>query len=354
MTLVTLPAPIAWPDILAPLGQPTLATAITLDAAGEYIAGIFCAAEAMTISHVSFRTGTVTVSGTAEVIVSIEGVAAATGLPDGAATYGGSASAATTVTSNANPIIALGGAATVAKGQIFAVKIAYSSGTSIIVQQINNTSVYRSLPYQVLNTGTPTKFTISTSAMTIAVGSSATAFYYLQGTLPLSASAAGAFNNTNSAKRGLRFVIPMNCRAVGLRNYQNTSVGDFNAVLYNDAGTELSSSSTAFEGDVNSASNNGSGDYYFDNSVTLTGGTAYRIAIEPSSATTANVWTLTLPSADFFGATPARATAVYTSFATATWTDSTTQLPVMDLLIDQVDDGTGSGSGGGGQRVISG
>jgi hypothetical protein len=342
MTLVSLPGPIAWPGICQPVGQPTLSTSATLDAAGEYVSYVFSAREDMTISHVGFRAGTATGSPTIE--VRIETVDAS-GLPSGTLWATNTNGTTGTITSNTDVLQALTASASITKGQVFCVMMKYASGTSQIIQHTNNCVVGSpsSLPYQVINTGTPTKSTLSAQSANIALGSSSTTFYYVPGAMPISASAAGTFNNTNSAKRGLRFVIPMNCRAVGLRNFQNTSVGDFNAVLYNDAGTELSSSSTAYDGDHNSAANNGVGYYYFDNPVTLTAGTAYRIAIEPSSATNANVWTLTLPSSNYFTATPARSTAVYASFATATWTDSTTQLPVMDLLIDQVDDGSGSG-----------
>ena len=348
MTLVSLPSPILWPGVLGGIsGGPSLGTTITMDAAGEYAAYAFVAREDMTVSHVSFRAGTVTTSGAAEVIVSIEGLDATTGLPDGAATFGGSASAATAVSSNSNPIIALGGSATITKGQTFCVKIAYSSGTSIIVQHLASIPPYISqsaLPYQILNTGTPTKAITAVTTL-IALGSSSTTFYQVPGTFPLSAYATGAFNNTNSAKRGMLFTPPMDCRIIGVRWFNGGATGDFNAIVFDNGGTpaELSSSSTAFDGNKNSENFTGVMTVYFDNTVTLAAGTAYRVVIEPSSATNVNVSTFTLPSADFFSASPAKSTAVYTSFATATWTDSTTQLPLMDILIDQVDDGTGSG-----------
>jgi hypothetical protein len=83
---------------------------------------------------------------------------------------------------------------------------------------------------------------------------------------------------------------------------------------------------------------------YFDNTVSLSAGTTYRIAIEPSSATNVNVSTQTLATVDYRGGTPAKLTAHYTTFATATWDDTNTSvLPLMDLIIDQVDDGAGTG-----------
>lgn len=355
MTLVSLPSPIYWPGLTGHSpGGGSIANTATVDAAGEYVAYAFSAREDMVVSHVGFRAGTATGSPTCT--VSIEG-ADATGLPDGAATFGGSAGTTATISSNTWVLTALGGAATIPKGSIFFVKIAYASGTSQVIQHLGTwvLPIVSALPYRVINTGTPTKSVLSDNTPMVALGSSSTAFYQIPGAIPLNAVTAGGFNNTNSAKRGLRFVPPMNCRAVGIRWYNTNSTGNYNIVLFNDAGTELSSSSTAVDGDHNAAGTFGHISAFFDNTVTLTAGTAYRIAVEPSSATNVNVSTMTLPSSDYFSATPAGGTAVYATFDTATWTDSTTQLPVMDLIIDQVDDGAGSGGGGGGgQRVISG
>ena len=176
--------------------------------------------------------------------------------------------------------------------------------------------------------------------------------------MPVTAFTNGTFNNTNSARRGLRFVPVIDCRAVGIRWYKSTGAGDYNAVLTDDSGTELSSSSTAYDGDIGfQNASSGSAHVYFDNAVTLAAGTAYRISIEPTSATNANVSVVTLPSSDYFSATPcvAPSSAQYFTFVSGPrFTDSTTHIPLMDVIIDQVDDGTGSGASGGGQRVISG
>lgn len=354
MTLVTLPSPIGYPGIAYSLPtSASLSTVATLDAAGEYVSHIFSAREDMTISHVGFRAGTATGSPTVE--VRIETVDTA-GLPSGTLWAVNTNGTTGTITSNTNPLQALTASASITKGQVFCVKIVYASGTSQVIQELGNSASMigsTGLPYRVLNVGTPTK-SASVNNPLIALGSSATTFYNVPGTMPISAIAGAAFNNTNSAKRGLKFTPPMNCRAIGLRFWAVNSIGDYNAAIFDSSGAALSGSSTAFDGDQN---NNGTGGItyaYFDSTVLLTRATAYYAAIEPSSATNANMPVYTLPTSDYFTATPAGSTAVYSAFATATWTDSTTQLPVLDVLIDQVDDGAGTGGGGGGQRVISG
>jgi hypothetical protein len=357
MTLVSLPSPIHWPGICGSTasGSPALGNAVTVSAAGHYHAFIFVAREDMTISHVGFRAGTATGSPTIE--VRIETVDAS-GLPSGTLWATNTNGTTGTVTSNTNVLQALTASASITKGQIVCVKIAYASGTSQVIQILNNMMAlfHHSLPYYVNHSGSAAKGSMNGSCAAIALGSSSTTFYQVPGTIPISAAGAGGFNNTSSAKRGLRFTPPMNCRAIGMRWHNAAATGDFNAVLYNDAGTELSSSSTAFDGDYSAATANGTWTVYFDNTVTLTAGTAYRIAIEPTTTTNANVSTLTLPTTDYRTAGPAKTTAHYTTFATASWDDGATNqaiLPLMDVIIDQVDDGTGSG-GGGGQRVFGG
>ena len=355
MTLVSLPSPISWPAFIGPLTSSVgLFSTATLDAAGEYVSAIFCAREDMTVSHVGFRAGTASGSPTAEVRIE---TLDASGLPSGTLWATNTNGTTGTISSNTNVLQALTASASITKGKVFCVKILYASGTSVIVQHsasLVGFPINSGLPYMVINTGTPTKSNISNNAPTIALGSSSTTFYQVPGTWPIASVSGNTFNNTNSAKRGLRFTPPMNCRAIGLRWYNSAQIGDFNAVLYNDAGTELSSSSTAFDGDHNSVNNGGVIVVYFDNAVTLTAGTTYRIAIEPTTSTNVNITTVALPSADYRSASPAGTTAHYTTFATSSWTDTATDtVPLMEVVIDQIDNGAGSG-GGGGQRVFGG
>lgn len=351
MTLVTLPSPIAWPGIASQFNAiPALGTVATLTSAGShYVTYVFDAREDMTVSHIGFRAGTVAGSPTIE--IRIETVDTSTALPTGTLWATNTNGTTGTVSSNTSVLQALTASASITKGQVFAVKLLLATGTSLIVQNTNQWAAFQSLnlPYLVNNTGTPTKGNIGNNTPNIAIGSSSTTFYQVTGALPVSSTTGNTFNNSVAgAKRGLRFTIPMNCRAVGLRFYQAISTGDYNAALYSDAGSELSSSSTAFTGVVNAATNNATTYAFFDNTVTLTAGTTYRIAIEPTTTTNVNVTTMTLPSASYRGASPFGTTGHYATFTTGGgWVDSATdQIPLMDLIIDQIDDGTGSGGGG--------
>lgn len=344
MTLQTLSAVLPWPNFTRTAIPSGFTAAQTLDAAGEYIAYVFQAKEAMTISHVAFRNGTVVASGAGE--IRIETVAA-DGTPSGTLWATNTNVTTGALTSNTTALYALTASASIAKGEFFAVVIKYASGTSFTVMMVINSHVNEhTIPYQVTNvTGSAVKARVAAMPL-LALGSSSTIFYALP--IPcaaVTAVTAGAFNNTNSAARGLRFQVPFKCRCIGVRNYFAGASGDFNAVLYDDAGAELSSSSTAIDGDY-SGGTSAFGNVLFGNPVTLSPGTWYRIAIEPSSATNTNVTTLTLLSADYRSGTPFGSNAHYTTRASGSWDDTATdQLPWMDILIDQLDDGAGAGGG---------
>jgi hypothetical protein len=352
MTLVSLPRPTPlFGPFLSPFGVPAAATAATLTSAGHYYSFITSVQEDMVITHVGFRAGTAT--GSPQCTVSIETVDTS-GNPAGSAGFGSTNSASTAITAGWM-LIALGAGATIPRGSLFAVKIAFDSGTSQVIQHISNTGTPTgtSIPYLVINTGSPAKSSIS-NLIQLALGSSATTFYGVPFAMGADTYSAGTFANTNSPKRGLKFTPNFNCRAIGIRFYAATATGDYNIGLYTGdaSGTELSNSSTAIEGAATPNSHS-THNVYFDNPVTLTAGTAYRVAIEPTSATNCNVSTITLPSADYFSSLLV-GSGRYSSLVSGTWTDSTTQIPYMDVIVDQIDDGTGSGSSSGGQRVISG
>lgn len=353
-TLVTIPAPLIYPGIVgAVTGTVALATNTTLTATGHYASVVFVARENMVISHVGFRTGTV--SGTTpQITASIETIDGTTGIPSGSNAGGSTPSAGTTVSSNTYTLLALGGSATLAKGAMFAVKTALTSGTtpSVVIQGVSQLTLpsQTSLPYNVNNTGTPTKSIINGMSL-FALGSSATTFYQMPGALPFNAVGTNAFNNTNSAKRGLKFSLPFNCRIIGIR-FVNGQTGDFNAGIYDASGAGVGSTVTAYDGDNQASSASTTSLVYFSTALSYTAGTTYYAAIEPTSATNSNVSTFTLPSTDYLSATPAGNNGIYSVFATSAWTDDNTKIPLLDILIDQIDNGAGSGGAGG--RIIGG
>lgn len=346
MTLASIGTAVAWPGISNGMAaNPSIATLATLDAAGEYQCFIFQAREAMSITHVGVRFGTATGSPTVDIRIETVADGAATGTlwaTDTNITTGA-------ITSNAWLLSALTATATIAAGDFYAVKIVYASGTSIaIIAGAGNTGHAFNSPFAATNvTGSVVKTRLNYMAF-LALGSSSTAFYSIDSCIPGASTtslSSSAFNNTDSAKKGVLFQVPFKCRCVGIQWYNSAStLGNYNISIRNgDAtGAEVGSSSTAVDGD-NTAAGSASQRFYFDNAVELAANTAYRAVVEPSSATNVTLYHYILPSNDYSEAVMGGPNFQYTAFATATWTDTDTQVPIFDILIDQLDDGAGGG-----------
>jgi hypothetical protein len=342
MALQTLPSVMAWPRLIGP-GNTGETNRGDLDAAGEYNAIIFSAPQDMTISHFAYSPYTVTGSPTVD--LRIETVSAA-GLPSG-----------TLWATDTNAVVSPGGilqwtlgaltaSASITKGQMVCAKLAYASGTAastVYFPGHGNTST-GTLPKFVRNTGADT-VDASSYALAWALGSSSTTFYNIPGLIPAIENNLSSFNNTNGARKGNRFQVPFTCRCVGLWAALGGSTGDFNYALYDDAGSELSSSSTAMDGN-HPSTDSGACMLFFDNAVTLSPATWYRAVLEPSSATNITMTGLHLSSADYRSGSPWGTNCHQTTYASAAWTDTATDRQFnVGLLIDQLDDGAGAGGG---------
>lgn len=339
MALVSL-QPFFYPGLNSAVTGNTVAVSnrTTLDASGEYDAYIFSAKRDMTIANVGFLCGTATGSPTVD--LRIETVAA-DGSPSGVLWATNTNIVSGTLTTNTWQMETLTASASVTKGQMVCFKILYNSGTSLITRRISTNFVTIQAPYLYANTGTPAAAPASVT-FAAALGSSSTSWYNLDCCLPISTTSSITFNNTSSARRGLRFQVPFKCRCIGAYFWNPASTGDFNLILFDDAGSELSSSSTAVDGN-HASTTGGILSYCFDNTVTLSAGTWYRVAIEPTSATNCGLATITMPSSSYIGGTGWGANAHYTTYVASSWTDTATdQVPLMGIIIDQVDDGTGS------------
>lgn len=343
MSLITLPDVIRWPGIGGGANAAiAIAAANLLDVAGKYTAAIANAATAMTISHIGFYPQA---SSSGVVTASIQTLSS--GNPSGTlwnAAGEGSTGTSGTCTAGTWELVALAAPASISVGQDFAVVITYSSGTSVTTGSLGNNFIEQSqVPYRVTNvTGSAVKSL--GSSLQIAVGSSATVWYPVRNMYPVIAVNQTGFNNTNSAARAARFQVPFPCRVIGLRFFVPASGGNFNIILMDDAGSELSSSSTG-KTQANAASAlQMAQSVHFDNPVVLAINTWYRAVIEPNSATNFNLVSLQCPSAAYLTGMPGGTNFHYATRASGSWTDTATDtVPMLDLLIDQLDDGVSAG-----------
>lgn len=345
MALVEIGASVLWPGF-AGIGSwsASTATSVTLDAAGEYTGIAVCAPQDLAISHVCLRNGTAVGSPVAE--IRIETIDATTGLPTGTLWAANTNVSTGTLVSNTTAIYALGATANISRGQWFAVKILYTSGTSFLVSK-NRELILSTVSgiYQIENTGTPATATLS-GGMSLAIGSSATSFYHIAGCLPYVSDQTVAFDDSTAGDaRGARFRIPFDCKIRGLLAHAGSVVAaNYNLKLLNDAGTLIHS--TAHDGDIQVLA---TGDILtrFDADLSISRNTWYRIVFEPSETGTNVRYVTFTVLADTQGALACGANMHATTFTTAGgWVDSAiTTIPFFDLLVSHVDDGTGAGGG---------
>ncbi len=348
MALQTLASPMIYPGNALYSNGTIVVTGIDAVDSGHYAAAFVNAHKDMTISHIWFTPQAVAGSPTCECRIESVSAGAVNGL------WAANTTGTTGTLVAGTPVLqALTASATITKGQDFAVVYKYASGTTFTTGNLaTTTGVTNRMPYRATNkTGSVVKADLT--SFQFAIGTSATTFIPIQGMLPAVSVGGGTFNNTSSAARALSFTVPFNCRAIGMRFYAGTAAGDFVYGIYTGdaSGTEVGSSATTH---VGTALAGGASvlNVYFDTAVALTVGTRYRAAVTPNSATNSNVTTIVVPTADYLTACPGGAACYYSSLASGTWTDDQTQVPFMDILIDQLDDGVQVASSG--ARIIGG
>lgn len=170
------------------------------------------------------------------------------------------------------------------------------------------------------------------------------------GFVPFFATTSTTFNSGSSPdERGLILTTPAPMRVVGgwvLIDLDN----DADLVLY-DGATDVAT--VSMESSNRSTAAGKVGFYRFSSAVSLAAGSTYRLAVKPG-ASNVTVYSVTVSSAAIMGAAPAGSAWHLTTRADAgSWTETTTQRPLMGLIVDAIDDGTGSGGGGGGGEVVS-
>ena len=322
----------------------------TIDGAGEYFAVIFCAQEDMAISHVYFRPHAVAGSPTCE--IRIETVDSSTGFSTGTL-WATDTNIVTGTLDTTGATHALTASASISRGQWFAVKFLYNSGTSFTTREMNAIANNSAFCYTDINTGTPTKGTVLGCVM--AVGSSATSFYQLPGHhYPESGMpGTGSINNTNGARHGARFMTPFKCEihgvVVGILTFNA-----FDITFYDDSGNVISgATASALAGPHGMTS--GRCGVLIGTPFTPDTNTWYRVAVVPTSASNVALRTVAVPSLDYLTALPGKGNVRRTDYTTAGgWSDANeAQLPEIDLLIRRIDDGASAG-GGARQKVYGG
>jgi hypothetical protein len=342
-----------------PLASGLALGSIAFDSATDRAAWVGRAPVTDSLQTIYLRTGTVTTGCTLDVRVET----VTNGRPSG--TLLGTNTNASVVVDNADDNVwktaTLTAAASLTKGQEFAIVVVVSSGTPNMnlaapPGSLVTYAILAHYPLTLQDTGGGTWATQGAGWEWIVQFASA-GVVPLVGLNPTSgAGTITAFNSgTSPDERALRFQAPMKCRVAGLRlaMFNIAAGGDFTASLW-DATGDVDGEALAqasIDGDFAlSATQDGYVDLLFATPVELSAGTTYYAGVRADTAnniglaefSNANV-TNALRGFQGVDASMYLSTRTWTAGAAGAWSDTTTTLPLIYLIVDQLDDGAGGG-----------
>lgn len=239
------------------------------------------------------------------------------------------------VANNTGYEVTLTGSAAVTKGDILAIVITYSAGTTINVK-VNNAQMQSKYPYGMLKTaGTYA----AASTPVVALGYNDSTYPENYPLVPAVATAT-TYNSTSTPdERGNIFQLPVSLRAVGFQvAYQNAATSaDFDLVLYDSNGTSTLAS-VSIDADQLFGTSGGWMKVYFSAAVTLLANTAYRVTVKPTTAND-NAWVrYQALNTTVMQALPGKGVWYGTSRTDAgAWTEVTTDWYPIGLLFDGID-----------------
>lgn len=365
MTLIALPTILWYPSVPAINigdGAGGLRSNV-IDADGEYYGVAFQIPgtdDGKSINKIGWRTMTVTTGG--DIDVRLEGLNAS-GFADG-----------TLASVNSNLVVAVGSgddnvwftstltsSHAVAAGDVLcAITKRPTSGTFSGNVASHRRSMKGTLfPYEVNNFGSDAKSHFFLEPPSMAVGFSDGTYLQMPGVWPLDGSGISIFNNASTdAENGLKFQIPFPARIIGMwmqGGSNGSALADHAIHLYDSSGvpqdTDANRLATiAVDGQHVGSDSVPSGlqTRLFTSAVELAKDTVYRLTLEATTADNCALNRWDVDAASLLQAMPGGSNFTWTEDNGAGgWTDTGTRLPIMGLLFDQLDDGSGGGGGGG-------
>ena len=182
---------------------------------------------------------------------------------------------------------------------------------------------------------------------------------YLPGLSPLNGTGTiTAWSNSAGQERALKAVPPMKCRCIGIR------AAMYNLAAGSNYSLSLWPSSSSVDGDALgqvavdgdfpiATTTDGYADFYFATPVTLTAGSTYYAGLRPDTANNIGLGELTTATVTnaqrAFGIglmTANLSTRTWTTGTAGAWSDTAGTLPLICLILDQLDDGASAGGTG--------
>lgn len=315
-----------------------------INGSGHRYAWVFPVPRSGTITKVGIRISTCASAVTSRLgLYTVDGSGDATSTGYGSSVYGTFTPAADTYFE-----VTLGTPCTAVQGDICALVVEFdSSAGDMLVSAGNQTWLEGALPYPSKYNGSAwTKQTSGTMILGHVYYSDSGGQYYDVGLAPFTGVQATATYNTGSTpdERGLRITLPFKCRISGIWEcFTYGTSADFDCVLYSDT-TSLKSVS------VDAAHASATSTAYikrhlFASGYTCAAGEQVIAAIKPTTANnvTARQYTLAVAGSEQGLGLP-QGSCLVTRTDAGAWSASTTTLPAIGLIIDQLDDGASSGS----------
>lgn len=359
MAIVDFP-PTLWPWIPRTAGNTPAYTSITLNAVNDRAAFIVQVPKAGTLDKFEWLTGAVANNPDNGVRCSFQTVDFTTGFPDGTQDQyrdiTGTLSASTwqepgLMTSDGTDV---GSKRTVTKGEWIACVIEFvnfvtsdSFAVSVLREDLHFYNRY-------VADGSAGTYAKSISSMPVM------ALKYDDGTYatfeypcwPISAINSYSFTNASTPdERAAKFSFDAPVRVAGAWGTIDLD-NDCDLVLYNSGGTALATVTLDASQRTGSVALPVIG--RFDTSVTLTAGQTYYLAVKPGGSAVSMITFSAAGASQMQGYPNGGDWYLSTRTDEGSWTDTTTEWPVLGLIIDGVDDGGGGGGGGGGSFTFVG
>ena len=364
MTVASLPCPIEFPPVISGNIKfyntgitPSMTNAITFDNSADAIALVHRVPKDGTLIAIRFRTGTVSTAG-ATFRASVQTVTGAPVSPSGSLAYtnGDGTVVVGTADDNVWETVAINGGTgvTVTRGDLVATVISVSTGTpNTVILQSGSVATMSVGNFPKLMSNTTGTWAVVTSSLCLgAVWEYSDGMAYCFGLNPTHGGATTNIGNGN--ERALRFQLPAPVRVYGVAAYlQNVAAGaDFRVRIYDSTPTMLTgaevNAGADVDGDIFAGTTvDGWSEFNFPSSVSLSANTTYYASIYQRTAANLGLGQINLSTSDFLKAMPGGAQCYLgtRSGGTGTFTDTTTTVPMIYLLIDGIDDGAGGGGG---------
>ncbi len=321
---------------------------VTVDADGEGIGMVFQAPVTGTITGFGCRTGTLT-AGDANTLFSLRNVdlTSTPGIPGGTTHASGTVNVAASNTWY--NVSGLSYAAT--QGEMLSVTVTRPTSGSlntIFSTFADDTGSSTNLPYGVANASAG--WVVDGNGPLFAINYGGT-YYPLFAVWPMSTTTNTAYSSSSTPDVIGNVWIPrFKCRVRGVWLWADLDAGL--AVKFYDTDGVTVLAQAVIAANSRGADNQRLlvvpfSDSAGETTVTPTVGATYRIGIEPSSTTNIGISDFTVSAAAIMDAFDLGQSMYYTSAkdptGTGSWTDVTTRRVFMGVLIDQLDDGAGSG-----------